>query len=357
MSEPTWIACLTPAGRSAIATLAVRGPLAWPATRALLRPTQGTLPEVPPTGHIWLGRLGDPVGDQVVLAVKRTEPSPWLEIHCHGGPAVNRLIEELYTAHGAERCTWQELERRTAGPAWRVAAQEWLVQAPTARTTAILLDQYEGAFERAMQAIRAAPPDTARPALERLRRLVPLGQHLVRPWSVVIGGAPNVGKSSLVNALAGYTRSIVAPTAGTTRDVVTTVIAIDGWPIELHDTAGLRDAADTIEAEGVARARAAAAEADLRLWLLDGSCAPVMPASDAGGRHESWNLVVNKCDRPPAWDWSRRPPALPVSALTGAGVPQLCTAISRWLVPEPPGPGEAVPYSPETCDEVMRLQG
>ncbi len=171
-------------------------------------------------------------------------------------------------------------------------------------------------------------------------RLIPLGRHLVQPWSVVIGGAPNVGKSSLVNALVGYTRSIVAATPGTTRDVVTTAIAIDGWPIELHDTAGLRDAAGAIEAEGIARARAAAARADLRLWLLDGACEPVLPVANG------WHTVINKCDLPPAWDWLRVPESLHVSARTGAGVPDLCAAISRWLVPEPPAPGEAVPWVP-----------
>jgi tRNA modification GTPase len=180
----------------------------------------------------------------------------------------------------------------------------------------------------------------------------------VQPWSVVIGGAPNVGKSSLVNALAGYTRSIVAPTPGTTRDVVSTQISIDGWPIELHDTAGLRDAAGAIEAEGIARARAAAAQADLRLWLLDGSSAPVIPVADAACvGAPAWHLIINKCDLPPAWDCSGLPDALQVSARTGAGMLDLTTAMSRWLVPEPTAPGEAVPFSPEACDAVQAELG
>jgi tRNA modification GTPase len=358
MAEATRIACLTPAGKAAIATLAVRGPLAWSATRALFRPRHGSLPDTPAMDCFWIGRLGNPVGDDVVLAVKRIEPDVWLEIHGHGGPAVLRLIEQRFAVHGIEPCTWRELERRTNGPPWRSAAQEWLVQAPTARTAAILLDQYDGAFQRAMEAMRTAPPEIVQPQLQRLVQLVPLGRHLVRPWSVVIGGAPNVGKSSLVNALAGYARSIVAPTPGTTRDVVSTVIAIDGWPVELHDTAGLREAGGAIEAEGIARARAAAADADLRLWVLDGSCEPVFPVADAACvGHDGWHLLINKCDLPPAWDWSRVPEALHVSAHTGAGVPELCMAISRRLVPQPPEPGEAVPFSDETCDEVLRTIG
>ena len=87
--------------------------------------------------------------------------------------------------------------------------------------------------------------------VERLRELVPVAEHLDRPWRVVIAGAPNVGKSSLVNALAGFARSLVSPTAGTTRDVVTTRIALDGWPIELCDTAGQRESADAVESAGI----------------------------------------------------------------------------------------------------------
>jgi tRNA modification GTPase len=346
----TGIACLTPPGKAAVATLAVRGPLAWIATRDLFRPRHGALPHLPIVGVLWLGQLGEAVRDEVILAVKQASPEVWLEIHCHGGPAVVRLIESLYAQRGIELCAWQELERRTAGPAWQIAAQQWLVQAPTQRTAAILLDQYAGAFHRAIEAVRSANAEAAREMLERLAGRAALGRHLVQPWSVVIAGPPNVGKSSLVNALAGYTRSIVAPTAGTTRDVVTTTLAIDGWPVALSDTAGQRAATAATEAEGIARAHAAVEAADLCLWTLDGSDAD---ASRVG--HEGALQVINKIDLPAGWDWSRVPEALRVSARTGAGLPELCDAISRRLVPNPPAPGEAVPFSPESCAEIESL--
>ena len=342
----TFVASLTSPGKAAVATLAVRGPLAWPATRSVFRPRHGNLPDSPPVGETWLGQLGDDARDDVIVVVKRDATQVWLEIHCHGGPEVVRLIEELYARHGVQVCSWQELERQSSEPAWRVAVQEWLVQAPTARTAAILLDQYHGAFQRAIQDIED------RGQLDRLAQLVPLGRHLVQPWSVVVAGAPNVGKSALVNALAGYTRSIVAPTAGTTRDVVKTILAIDGWPVELSDTAGFRAPKGAIEEEGIARARVAAASADLCLWLLDGSMQPITPESDG----VTWRIVINKVDLAPAWDWPRFPDAIRVSAQTKAGLGELCDAISRWLVPHPPSAGEAVPFSPEACDEVLRLQ-
>src|SRR5262249_46820694 len=105
----TCVACLTPAGQSALATLGLQGPSAWEGVRLLFRLCNGpTLPASPETGRFWLGRLGADVADEVVLAVKRTGPVPWLEVHCHGGREVVRFLLELFTAHGLRECTWQE---------------------------------------------------------------------------------------------------------------------------------------------------------------------------------------------------------------------------------------------------------
>ena len=110
-----------------------------------------------------------------------------------------------------------------------------------------LLDQYHGALESEIEAIRTLlrelQPniDAAASRLETLLGRASIGLHLVRPWRVTIAGPPNVGKSSLLNALAGFERAIVFDQPGTTRDVLTVLTAIDGWPIELADTAGWRD--------------------------------------------------------------------------------------------------------------------
>jgi tRNA modification GTPase len=345
-SAITWIACLTPPGRGALATLALHGPRAWEVARDLFHRGAGrVLPVTPEQGRFWLGRMGDDVADEVVLAVKQTDPTPWLEVHTHGGREVVRFLIELCTARGVQTCTWHEFLHHTTEDILQAQAAIALTAATTARTAAILLDQHQGALSRALSTAASALDQGAAPAaLAALTELTcwgALGRHLTTPWRVVIAGAPNVGKSSLVNALAGYQRSVVDPTPGTTRDVVTTQIALDGWPVELADTAGLRAEAESLEAEGIALARATVAAADLCLWVLDGSAPPVWPTVDA----ESVRLVLNKVDLPSAWDWGRAGSALRVSAQTGAGIPELCDAVSNWLVPDVPPPGAAVPFT------------
>ncbi len=110
--------------------------------------------------------------------------------------------------------------------------------------------------------ITAADWPAAREAVCQVLARWPIGSHLVEPWRVVLAGPPNVGKSSLVNALVGYQRAIVYDAPGTTRDMVTAITALEGWPVELCDTAGLRSSREAIEAEGVRLARQAAAAAD-----------------------------------------------------------------------------------------------
>lgn len=348
----TWAACLTSPGAAAIATIAMRGPHAWDVARELfrLRDREASLPPLDPSliGRFWLGHLGEGVTDEVVLSVRRVDTLPWLEIHGHGGSATVRLLLDTLSTRRVKICSWQELERVTVNPLHGEIAAE-LARAATTRTAAVLLDQYHGAFERALTEIRTAihtqELGRALALLAELARWSALGRHLTTPWRVAVIGPPNVGKSSLVNALAGYQRSIVSQTPGTTRDVVTTQIAVDGWPIELVDTAGLRDQAGTLEGQGIERARSAAANADLRLWILDASTPPLWPDVAAG----PVRCVINKVDLPAAWDLDRAPAAIRVSALSRAGLTELCSSLATWLVPESPEPGAAVPFSANWC--------
>lgn len=349
----TYAACLTPPGTAAIAVIAVRGPRAPEIVQVLFRPlTPRSQAESGNEDRFYLGRFGIDAADEVVLSIRRTVPVPWLELHCHGGGAVVRMVLDLLASRGAQVCTWQELERLTTDNPLRSAALAALVQACTVRTAAILLDQSHGAFASAVGDIVGAydrlDPVSAGLLLEELAGRIPLGLHLVEPWRVVVAGAPNVGKSSLVNALAGYQRSIVSAIPGTTRDLVATTIAVDGWPVELIDTAGIRAAATALEEQGIHRARAAIDRADLCLWLLDGAAPPVLPTFDS----PRLRFALTKADLPRAWDRAQAPEALPVSAITGAGIPGLCFALAHWLVPSPPPPGSAVPF---TADQVAAL--
>ncbi len=347
MSDTT-VSVLTPAGSGAIATVQVAGPRAWETARHLFRPAGKTpLPEQPELHRFWLGRLGD--GDEVILAVKQTEPEPVVEVHCHGGRRVVRWVTDLFLASGGRE------GKPTRCYGW---ACEALSRAPTLRTASILLDQYHGAFDRAVRGILARlDAGTDAPELAELASFAPLGRHLVEPWRVVVAGPPNAGKSSLVNALAGYQRSVVSEVAGTTRDVVTVPVAFDGWPVELADTAGLRDAAG-LEVEGVERAQRQVAEADLIVWVMDATAGqPVeMTAQDRPAkapRTQMLLVVINKIDRPPAWDLSRFPDAIRVSAITGEGVPGLGAAISRRLVPVAPAPEAAIAFTPKLADLIV----
>jgi tRNA modification GTPase len=358
MTAATYAACLTPPGAAAIAVLAVRGPAAWDVVRKRFvpvakRPLPAEVPE--PSGPFWFGRFGDPAAgaDEVVLSVQRRDP-PWVELHCHGGRAVVRLLLETLAADGVLICTWQELERHTSEDPLRAEALIALAETRTPRTAAILLDQYNGALRRALQAAdealaRREAAEAGR-LLNEVMYFTEVGLHLTRPWWVVIAGAPNVGKSSLLNALAGYERCVVSPTPGTTRDVVMTVIALDGWPIELADTAGWRDTGDTLEKQGIDLALAAAGRADLCVWVLDAGAEPVWPTFSLGTL--PLRYAVNKIDLPPAWDLNQAQDAVRVSALTGEGLDDFCRRIVRELVPEAPSPGQAVPFTAELCDRV-----
>jgi tRNA modification GTPase len=343
VAERVW-AVLTPPGKGAIAVVGVAGPDSW----AIVAPLLGRT-EMPPDGSTVVGRFGEPgqPADEVVVLVRSAEH---VEICCHGGPAVVRFVGETLERRGCRRVSDREWlaaigfderwglsppETRSdctfpegINPAARqdiAEAIEILTRCPTTRTAAIVLDYLGGAFERAL----------AEGHIDRLRELVPVAEHLDLPWRVVIAGAPNVGKSSLVNALAGFARSLVSPIAGTTRDVVTTRIALDGWPIELCDTAGQRDSADAVESAGITLARDASAAADCLVWVLDGSTARVLP-------ERADLVVVNKIDLPPTWD---RGENLGVSATTGEGLAELTAAIVAVLVPRPPGIGDGVPVT------------
>jgi tRNA modification GTPase len=170
----------------------------------------------------------------------------------------------------------------------------------------------------------------------------------------MLAGRPNVGKSSLINALAGYQRAIVHPRAGTTRDVLSFDTAIDGWPVELSDTAGFRASDDPLETAGVEMAQAELGRADLVVLIFDAISPPSEENEQLLTQFPGAITVLNKIDLEPdrscgkAFD-------LHTSAATGVGVDRLLAAISDWICPDLPSVGSAVPFRPWHVERLTDL--
>jgi tRNA modification GTPase len=273
-------------------------------------------------------------------------------------------VVEALAGQGAERRQPGAWVRHAARSTIEAEALVDLARSPTRRTAEILLEQAEGALAGSIQRLIAAladDPAAALQDLETLQRHAAIGLRMVTGWRVVLAGRPNVGKSRLLNALAGYGRAIVDASPGTTRDVVTVRTALDGWPVELADTAGLRDNPEgAIEAAGIALARARQRAADLLVVVLDRSepwTVEDQALVDAASEERASKLIVaNKADLPAAWEpLGKEVPT--ISAERGDGIESLIQTLAQRLVPTPPPPGAGVPFRPAQFRRIDRAWG
>jgi tRNA modification GTPase len=347
----TIVAIATPPGRGGIGVVRLSGPDALPIARQLithggeLAPRHATLTDT---------RSGDRAIDQVVVTYF---PAPHsytgedvIELSAHGSPVVLRSIVESAMAATARLAEPGEFTLRAflSGriDLMQAEAVADLIDAVTPLQARAAFDQLEGTLTRTIADLDASLFDL----IARLEASVDFpdeGFHFIEPQtlgrsvdallartgalladarrgrlvreglSIAIVGRPNVGKSSLFNALAGASRAIVTEVPGTTRDLVTETIDLEGLRVTLVDTAGLRETADRVEAEGVSRSRQAIAVADLVLVVIDEDQPQII---------ENKHLVVqNKCDL------GRPDRGIRVSATSGEGLDELRAAIVAAL--------------------------
>lgn len=359
-------------GRAGVAVVRISGPIANSAVERIA----GRLPRAR-TAAVRTLRTPD-ADEEIDRAIVLCFAGPCsftgedvVEIQCHGGRAVvAKVLDELVRA-GCRLAEPGEFVRRAfeAGKLDLTAAEGLadLIDAETEAQRAQAVRQASGALARvyegwrqelvtAMALMEASidfsdEADVASDAVTQARAIVldlgariaahladgRRGEILREGYRVVLAGAPNAGKSSVLNALARRDAAIVSPEAGTTRDVIEVRLDLDGLPVLVSDTAGIRDGEGEIEREGIRRSLERGREAELVVWLVD-AAAPEWRVPEAF--RGDVLTVVNKADLLPAHDahdGTRFPaPAgetdrreLTISALTGAGISELVAEIAK----------------------------
>lgn len=388
MRQDTIAAPATAPGEAGIAVVRISGPDA-------LRAASSLFDRRLRNRRVVLGRLRDPNSGEVIdeaIGILMRAPRSFtredvVEMHCHGGPVVTRRLMRLLLAQGVRAAEPGEFTLRAFLNGRVDLAQAEavldLIQARTDAAHRVAMEGLRGRLSDAVQEIRATllfalaylvaridfpdddvPAEEIGPVLtEAIGRIDALiagadAGRLYRDGArVVLMGAPNAGKSSLLNRLLREERAIVTPVAGTTRDTLEEAVNIGGVPVVLTDTAGMSEAPEPIESLGMERTRRAAEGADAVLLVVDRS-APV-PTSLAemlllaAGRPTI--AALNKCDLPavivPA---DLGVPAYEVSATRGDGMEALEAALSSMLIGRGGASGEAVLVANARHAEALR---
>jgi len=362
----TIAAISTAFGEGAIAILRLSGPDAIPIADSIFR---GTRPASAGASRCQqFGGIHDKSTklDDVLLSVHRAPHSytgeDVVEIHCHGGVLITRRLLELLLAKGARPADPGEFTRRAylhgKMDLTQAEAVMDLIRAQSDLALRAATEQLSGALGERISEIREAlievlahveahidfPDEDIDPVIgdallarlrairEQIEALVATagrGRVLREGIATVICGAPNVGKSSLLNLLLGFERAIVSPSPGTTRDTIEEVVNLRGIPLRLVDTAGLRETGDEIEQEGMARARAQMQRADLLLHVIDAT-QPRELAVAASSEGNNELFVLNKIDlgEHPTWHGI---PAVRISCLHRQGMDSLEQAIGSRI--------------------------
>ena len=358
-------AIATPPGKGAVGIVRVSGE---GALELVSRLWQGKNPCRLPGGRFTYGKICDPhtqeVLDEALLLVFRKPHSytgqDSAELHTHGSPAVLRRVLQALFELGARPAQPGEFTLRAYLNGKMDLAQAEAVlslveaESDAARRQALrglcaglsqkiaclseqlfdLLAHIQAWLDYPEEGVEPARiQETLEPVLQEIAHLLataPAGRIAQKGARIALVGAPNAGKSSLLNALLGYERAIVTPIPGTTRDYLEAPLEIAGVPIVAVDTAGVRDTDDVIERSGVERALAIAQETDLVLFLADQSQPHPTPPPLPWARTLK---VATKADLPPAWSDASY---LRVSSQTGLGLPELRQEIHHRLLGQAP---------------------
>lgn len=367
----TIVAAATPPGRGGVGIVRLSGPKA-PELAAVM------LGELPKARHATFTPFLDARQEPIDAGLALFFPAPHsytgehvLELHGHGGPLVMEALVSRAVELGARRAQPGEFTQRAfLNDKLDLAQAEAiadLIDAGSQEAARAAMRSLRGEFSAMVRGLTEAvielrtyveaaidfPEEEIdfladRELAERFQAVrdhfdgvadsARQGRLLREGMTVVIAGRPNAGKSSLLNRLAGYDAAIVTPIAGTTRDVVRERISIDGMPLHVLDTAGLRAGGDLVEEEGMRRAQAEMLRADRVLFVID---AAQDPAGNAF-REESARLpaevpvtlVFNKCDLAvglPVADTVTGPPRITMSAATGQGLAELRAHLKQCM--------------------------
>jgi tRNA modification GTPase len=363
MESDTIVAQATPAGRGGIGIVRLSGPKTPDIAAALI----GQLPTPRLATFVrFLDARQEPIDAGLVLffpAPQSYTGEHVLELQGHGGPIVQQELIARVLELGARRALPGEFTQRAflndkldlaqaeaigdlveagsreaARAAMRSLQGEFSIMVKGVTEALIALRTYvEAAIDFPEEEIDfladralAQHLEDVRDQFDAVEQSARQGRLLREGMTVVIAGRPNAGKSSLLNRLAGYEAAIVTAVPGTTRDVLRERIDIDGMPLHVFDTAGLRAALDVVEEEGIRRAQAEMQRADRVLFIIDAAEDPTASAFQAERPRlpddVPVTLVFNKCDLAvgvPVADTASGPPRITISALSGEGIETL----------------------------------
>lgn len=360
----TITAQVTPPGRGGVAVVRISGPLTTSIAAAILK--QDLLPRT--ATYLPFYDASDNVIDEG-LAIYFPNPHSFtgedvLELQGHGGPVVVDMMLQRVLQLGARLARPGEFsERAFLNDKMDLAQAEAiadLIDASSAQAARLALRSLQGAFSREVQSltnkiihlrmyIEAAIDFTDEEIdfladekltqqmqdilqdLTTIQSQAKQGSMLREGITAVIVGAPNVGKSSLLNQLSGKDTAIVTDIPGTTRDVLRDLIMVDDIPMHIVDTAGLRDSDDIVEQEGMRRAHREMENADLVLHLHDASCAETLLALPSTAQARPRIIIRNKIDLLTAQPGitGTDPVTISLSAKTGAGIDLLKSQIKK----------------------------